>query len=614
MNDEIGDDRELRLLSHDDDDDATMTAVKQQEKPSTGSKSVPVAESAKSVAKTTAAATTAKKRKRATTNKTASPSKKKTKKTSSAPSKTKKAASAAAASRINKIRSTNKVPPPVRTLVVDNGGDTIKYGWNFQQEPERMSNVTARLQQQWTVLVGDQLSQIQNPNQLVGVVHSTERGVIVNLGNQIQVWKRMLDLLGVVVPTNTDTAKIFGWKTNNTARQKQQQQSPAITKILPQTCAVLLTVPPHCPRVILDQILFVWMEDFGFSHVGLCHGSLCAASAQQKQHDALHTCTLVDLGWSATHVVPCYKGQVIRPCAIRRMPLAGRHLINMWKYYTSYRQWNLMDQDWILRDVMEKTAYASLNFAHDMSEARKVPAGRRHFDCEYILPDFQNTFRGQVRMKAVQQQAEEDSDDEDDDDDEDADENEMESAGEEGGDDREEEAEEEVADDSEDEEESPAAKRRRLLKEREEAAKLRRVQEEEQQVLNVGVERFAIPESLFRPSDAGLPREWAGLAEAIVQSIQASPKEFQAALYLSIHLTGGLSKMSKIKERLERELRALTPCQYAVSVSKSESPIDQAWKGACKLSMEDPYTKWSVSKDEWEDSSKRGAWKRFCLV
>jgi hypothetical protein len=63
-------------------------------------------------------------------------------------------------------RAQAPTPPPAHILVIDNGGDTIKFGWNTDSSPKNIPNVTARLQQQWTVLAGDQLSQIQNPNQL----------------------------------------------------------------------------------------------------------------------------------------------------------------------------------------------------------------------------------------------------------------------------------------------------------------------------------------------------------------------------------------------------------------------------------------------------------------
>ena len=327
--------------------------------------------------------------------------------------------------------------PPAHVLIVDNGGDTIKYGWQQQTfapttKPHVMPNVTARLPLQWTVLVGDQLAQIQNPNQLIGVTRSTERGIICNLGNQVQVWKRMLDTLGVVIPAHilahSETAKALGWKKVTTSTttaaapndKKKISSHPAHTapSILSTTCAVLIALPPLCPRSILDQIMMIWMEDFGFGRVGFCTSTLVAAY-ETEDADFQTACT-VDLGWSATHIVPTFQRKVLPATlqtngedkvedqsqnhdtftlsTIKRLPLAGRHLINMWKYFASYRQYNLMDQEWILRDVLEQTGYVSLQFSHEMSMARKLPPGRRPFDRQYILPDYTTTFTGRVQI------------------------------------------------------------------------------------------------------------------------------------------------------------------------------------------------------------------------
>ena len=93
----------------------------------------------------------------------------------------------------------------------------------------RMSNLTARLPQQWTVLVGDQVTdQLQNPNAVIQPTRSTERGIICNLGNQVQVWKRILDVLGVrLTPppggSGAATAAAFGWKPPPTTTQQKQQ-------------------------------------------------------------------------------------------------------------------------------------------------------------------------------------------------------------------------------------------------------------------------------------------------------------------------------------------------------------------------------------------------------
>lgn len=294
-------------------------------------------------------------------------------------------------------RVTTTVEPPSRILVLDNGGDTIKYGWNTDAAPRCMPNVTARLPQQWTVLAGDQYADMmhKNPTQLLAVTRSTERGVVVNMGNQIQVWKRLLDVIGVVVPLHTPTAQALGWKLAVRSNNKNSTEETIVAKtIAPHTCAVLIALPPFCPRTVLDQIMTVWMEDFQFAHVGFCVSPVCAA----RLHPTFHTCLVVDLGYSHTTIVPVMDHKVVQESAIRRMALGARHLIQIWKYYTSYRQWNLMDQEWILQQVLEESGLVSLQFQSDMQAAQRIPAGRRPWDREFVLPDFQTTFQGHIQL------------------------------------------------------------------------------------------------------------------------------------------------------------------------------------------------------------------------
>ena len=227
-------------------------------------------------------------------------------------------------------------PAPANILIVDNGGDSLKYGWTHEEQPRRLANVTARLKHQLTVLVGDETEQMaqRNPDQMYAITRSTERGIVTNLGNQVQVWKRMLDHLGVQVPLNSEASQNFGWKTTRKVAANTKKQTAATTKIaeakIPtSTMGVLLLVPPHCPRAVLDQMIYVWMEDFGVSHVGVATSQVCATIP----HPDFQCGCVVDLGWSATHIVPTFRGTAIatesQPDSeallptVRRIPLGG---------------------------------------------------------------------------------------------------------------------------------------------------------------------------------------------------------------------------------------------------------------------------------------------------
>eukprot|EP00533_Pseudo-nitzschia_delicatissima_P009974 CAMPEP_0116088648 /NCGR_PEP_ID=MMETSP0327-20121206/5981_1 /TAXON_ID=44447 /ORGANISM="Pseudo-nitzschia delicatissima, Strain B596" /LENGTH=616 /DNA_ID=CAMNT_0003579741 /DNA_START=85 /DNA_END=1935 /DNA_ORIENTATION=+ len=557
-------------------------------------------------------------------------------------------------------------PPPARVLLVDNGGDSLKYGWintgeNSTAEsatPHSIPNVSARLMHQFTTLVGDELGRVQNPNSLMARNRSMERGMICNLEHQTRVWKRMLDLLGVMVPTHTITAKCLGWKIASASKRKTKLASATTTKgdlpektIPPQSIGVILLLPPHCPRVLLDQIFTVWMEDFCVSHVGLGISSAFASHDQSLRTPWKTSCT-VDLGWSSTLVVPTFQNKLIPVqkestnevktvrSTIRRMPIGGRHMVNMMKYYMSYRQYNLMDQELIMRDVFERLSYISTDMEQELKIARLKPSGRRPYDRDFVLPDYSNTDRGEIRIPFAlqkemereeqkkrddQQEEEEDDDDEDDDEDfgsdEEEDDDDMDDENFDEDEDTSKKAKkerkrkkiEEDENDDSDEEESMEEKRKRLLQQRVEEHRRKLAQQEEEQVLRVSVERFTIPEVLFRPIDAGLQSDLVGLPQAIVQSVQACPEYYRPALYRSVYLVGGLARLPNLIERLKRELRSLVPSEYDIDISIGESTIDRAWTGAKSYFEKEDYTKATVSRKEWENSSQRQAYKKLLI-
>ena len=162
-------------------------------------------------------------------------------------------------------------------------------------------------------------------------------------------------------------------------------------------------------------------------------------------------------------------------------------------------------------------------------------------------------------------------------------------------------------------EESIEEKRKRLLRQRAEEERRKREQQEEEQVLRVSVERFTIPEVLFRPIDAGFQSDLVGLSQAIVQSVEACPECYRPALYKSVYLVGGVALLPNLIERLKRELRSLVPSEYDIDVSIGESPIDRAWVGAKSYFEKENYTKSTVSRQEWEESSKRRAYRKLLI-
>ncbi|WBW75034.1 actin-like protein Arp6 [Schizosaccharomyces osmophilus] len=118
----------------------------------------------------------------------------------------------------------------------------------------------------------------------------------------------------------------------------------------------------------------------------------------------------------------------------------------------------------------------------------------------------------------------------------------------------------------------------------------------DQQVLKLANERFASPELLFSPSDVGLQE--AGIPEAVMQSVQGFPEEIGALLLGNIVTIGGNCKFPGFHQRLEAELRSLSPEDIDLRVFQPSNPSTYAWNRGAHM----PGKYWnanSISKSEY---------------
>ncbi|KAL7447728.1 hypothetical protein ACHAWC_000057, partial [Mediolabrus comicus] len=165
--------------------------------------------------------------------------------------------------------------------------------------------------------------------------------------------------------------------------------------------------------------------------------------------------------------------------------------------------------------------------------------------------------------------------------------------------------EEELSDNEDSDEETDEQRLKRLKAMREEERKRREKEERERQALAMSVERFAIPEVLFRPSDIGL--NCGGVVEAIVESINACDSIYRAAMYNNVLLVGGNATIPGYRERVESELRKLAPTNYPVRVYLPNDPVTFAWEGAVEFSQKSGFQKqYSVDRVTWEALKKTG--------
>ncbi|VDC01837.1 unnamed protein product [Peniophora sp. CBMAI 1063] len=254
-----------------------------------------------------------------------------------------------------------------QVVVVDNGAHTIKVGLasTSSQDAKVFPNAVIRSKGDKTTYYGSDFANCKDAASL-NFRLPFEKGFIVDWDAQKAIWDGVLreDFLGVD----------------------------------PSESTLLLTEPyfnlPNL-QTTYDQFVF---EEYEFDAYYRCapaalipYGTLFKAKGQPNPECVL----VVDTGFSYTHIVPLING-VVQWSAVKRIDVGGKLLTNHLKELVSYRQWNMMDETYIMNEVKEACCYVSQDFSADLEICRKDTKSNSVVQ-EYVLPDFTSNRRGRVR-------------------------------------------------------------------------------------------------------------------------------------------------------------------------------------------------------------------------
>ena len=136
------------------------------------------------------------------------------------------------------------------------------------------------------------------------------------------------------------------------------------------------------------------------------------------------------------------------------------------------------------------------------------------------------------------------------------------------------------------------------------------------QEIQIGSQRFTIPEMLFNPvlakgfGEVGKEMmntpgiETFGLADMVSQCINSCDVDARRELYSGVLLTGGTSLFQSIRERFEAELTAIAPSMMKVKVTASSNAIEKrysTWIGGSILSSLGTFQQMWMSKFEYKE-------------
>ena len=420
-------------------------------------------------------------------------------------------------------------------VVLDNGAGKLKaglFGGSQTTMQIKHSNCTARVAKQMNVagLTADEVDSYLNGS-LLQYTRPFERGYLTNWSCESDVWNRVFGRHGL--------------------------------NIKPTESILVVTDAPFTPEPLQNDMNEVIFEEFEFQQClrrpsawfsayefandpPLLSVTASSSSSSSSSSRATYPtcCTVVDSGFSCTHVMPFIHGTCQKP-SVKRISVGGKLLTNYLKELVSYRQWNMMDEFKIMNQVKEELCYVSKDFSSDLIASNKrkgkgiinahgsltaatissnQPSMDGCMDIDpstvsgenmrqqrlkrfFVLPDYQKIMRGFVKP--------------------------------------------------DDEEEN---------------------MEVEEQLLAMETERFSVPEVLFNPSDVGINQ--AGVAEATAQCLSLlSPVEASMASN-NIVLTGGNVMFPQFRQRFISELRPLVNDAYPVNVYVPAQADNYAWKGS----------------------------------
>ncbi|GJE94184.1 actin family protein [Phanerochaete sordida] len=261
------------------------------------------------------------------------------------------------------------MPPRSRKIVVvDNGASTIKLGvlGAKEREPRIISNAIVRSKGDKATYYGQELDNCVDFSSLHYRL-PFEKGYLVDWDAEKAIWDGIFrkEFLGIE----------------------------------PSESSLLITEPYfNLPKLqdVYDQMVF---EEYEFEAYFRCapaytipYSGLCRQGNLPDPECML----VIDSGFSYTHVVPIFDGAIIWE-ATKRLDVGGKLLTNQLKELVSFRQWNMMDETYVINDVKEACCYVSTQFDQDLETCR-ANARANPIVQEYVLPDFSSNRKGRVRQ------------------------------------------------------------------------------------------------------------------------------------------------------------------------------------------------------------------------
>jgi actin-related protein 6 len=162
---------------------------------------------------------------------------------------------------------------------------------------------------------------------------------------------------------------------------------------------LIITEPQFNFPIIQEAMVEIFFEEYDCLALAKTTTADLAAYEYTNSHEINEAkplcCLVIDLGYSFSHIVPFVKGKKVLS-AVRRVDVGGKLLTNHLKEIISYRYLNVMDESYVIKQMMEDGCFVSEDFYADMAMAKKKYPENKIIR-EYVLPDCTTVRRGYLQ-------------------------------------------------------------------------------------------------------------------------------------------------------------------------------------------------------------------------
>lgn len=121
--------------------------------------------------------------------------------------------------------------------------------------------------------------------------------------------------------------------------------------------------------------------------------------------------------------------------------------------------------------------------------------------------------------------------------------------------------------------------------------------------VDLGSVQIECPEALFSPYMLGC--EFEGIQHSVIECVKKCDMSIRKELYKNILLAGGSTMFKGFSARLKKEVSALTPASVEVNVLAPNERLYSSWIGASILTGLSSFSKFWISKQEYEEHGKK---------